>query len=343
MKNSKSNLSLKRGLLAAILVIFALVLALDVAGADPDTASITNLQNVTGQTWINWSWTNPDDADFNYTMIYLDGVFTINTSDPFYNATGLNANTTYEIGTNTVDKTGIINTSWVNQTTKTEADTTSPVISNVHATSSGTITWTTDELSDSVVKYNNTPGDYPYTESNATNVTDHRISLTGLTAGETYYYVVNSTDPSGNSNESAEYNFTFAAESAREVTPLVVIKPETLNLKSRGVFTAFIVLPEGYNVADIDLSTVKCGNATAVRGIAAGLIYIAKFKRQDLGQDFGIETIANNVTLTVSGNLSDGRSFSGSDDVAVKNGEGILGKMNEIADKIKPNPKGKEK
>jgi subtilisin len=90
----------------------------------PDTtppASITNLQNVTGQTWINWMWTNPPDADFNYTMVYLDGTWQTNTSDPFYNATGITPDTYYEIGTHTVDKIGNINTTWVNQTTKTSA------------------------------------------------------------------------------------------------------------------------------------------------------------------------------------------------------------------------------
>jgi len=255
MTNIESNLSLNRGLLATMSVIFALVMTLGVAGADSETAlaSITNLQNVTGETWINWTWTNPDDEDFNHTMVYLDGVLKDNVSEPFYNATGLTPETEYEIGTHTVDKAGIINMTWVNQTTKTEE----------------------------------------------------------------------------------------AVESAPK-EPVVVIKPETLNLKSRGVFTAFITLPEDYNVMAINLSTVKCGNATAVRGMAAGLIYIAKFKRQDLRQDLGIETTANNVTLTVTGKLSDGRTFSGSDNVTVKNG-GIQGEMTGVADKSNPKPKGKEK
>jgi len=56
----------------------------------PDTtppASITNLQNTTGQTWINWAWANPLDADFNHTEIYLDGAFQTITSAEFFNAT----------------------------------------------------------------------------------------------------------------------------------------------------------------------------------------------------------------------------------------------------------------
>ncbi|MCD6434439.1 MAG: PKD domain-containing protein, partial [Candidatus Diapherotrites archaeon] len=81
--------------------------------------SITNLTNITAQTWINWTWTNPPDADFNYTMVYLNGAWQSNTSHPFYNATNLTPDTFYKIGTHTVDEAGNINRSWINQTTKT--------------------------------------------------------------------------------------------------------------------------------------------------------------------------------------------------------------------------------
>ncbi|NQE44502.1 hypothetical protein C5S31_00585, partial [ANME-1 cluster archaeon GoMg2] len=83
-------------------------------------ASITTLTSTSGHTWINWTWKNPADADFYYTMVYLNGTRKINTSDPFYNATNLNPGTYYVIGTHTVDNVGNINITWVNQTTKTK-------------------------------------------------------------------------------------------------------------------------------------------------------------------------------------------------------------------------------
>ncbi|MCK4624469.1 MAG: fibronectin type III domain-containing protein, partial [Phycisphaerae bacterium] len=93
--------------------------------------------------------------------------------------------------------------------------TTSPVITDVAnstpTTDSVTITWTTDEDSDSLVKYGTTSGVYTDDESDAAMVTSHSIALTGLNAGTTYYFVVNSTDGSDNSNESVEYSFTTAA------------------------------------------------------------------------------------------------------------------------------------
>jgi parallel beta-helix repeat protein len=78
--------------------------------------SITNLRSTNGTTWINWTWTNPPDSDFNHTEIYLDGTFQTNTSAEFFNATGLIPNTEYEISTRTADNLGNINETWVNDT-----------------------------------------------------------------------------------------------------------------------------------------------------------------------------------------------------------------------------------
>lgn len=99
-------------------------------------------------------------------------------------------------------------------TITTAVDNTPPVISDVsHVTdaTSTTITWSTNELSDSLVKYGTGSGNYTQIASNATNVTSHSILLTGLTTNTTYYYVVNSTDLSGNSAQSSEYSFTTSS------------------------------------------------------------------------------------------------------------------------------------
>ena len=90
-------------------------------------------------------------------------------------------------------------------------DMTPPVITNISAISitkdSATITWETDEPSDSLVKYGTQPGNYTETAYNASDVIYHSIVLTGLTKNTTYYYIVNSTDPSNNSAQSVEYAF----------------------------------------------------------------------------------------------------------------------------------------
>ncbi|NMG82970.1 MAG: hypothetical protein GIS02_02040 [Methanosarcinales archaeon] len=93
----------------------------------------------------------------------------------------------------------------------------SPIITNVTAmeitNNSAIITWDTDESSNSLVKYDIESENYTLTAYNATNITSHRIELTGLSQNTTYYYVVNSTDQNGNSNESVEHNFITKAPS----------------------------------------------------------------------------------------------------------------------------------
>jgi parallel beta-helix repeat protein len=92
----------------------------------------------------------------------------------------------------------------------------------------------------------------------------------------------------------------------------VTIKPETLNLASEGKFTAFIQFSEGFDFSQINLSTVSCEGAPAVKGIAAGNVYIAKFNRQALAN-----VPTGNVTLTVTGEFKDGTLFEGSDVIRV--------------------------
>ncbi|HEX3018948.1 MAG TPA: PKD domain-containing protein, partial [Chitinispirillaceae bacterium] len=81
--------------------------------------TVTNLQYTNGTAWINWTWTNPSDPDFNHTEIYLNNIFQTNTSGEFFNATNLEPETDYTIGTRTVDIYGNVNETWVNSTATT--------------------------------------------------------------------------------------------------------------------------------------------------------------------------------------------------------------------------------
>jgi PGF-pre-PGF domain-containing protein len=101
---------------------------LDVVDTIPPAGVSGLYETNTSITWINWSWTNPDDTDFNHTMIYLDGELKENISNEYYNATGLYPDTTYEIATRTVDVNGNINTTWQNHSATTDEDTLLPVI-----------------------------------------------------------------------------------------------------------------------------------------------------------------------------------------------------------------------
>ena len=135
-----------------------------------------------------------------------------------------NGTITAEVGYHSVNvsaKDAAGNVGWNNSTsyTATTSDATPPIISAVAngtpSVSSVTITWTTDEASDSVVKYGTVTDTYTNSKSDTSMVTSHSITLTGLVSNTTYYFVVNSTDASGNSNESAEHNFTTATAIVR--------------------------------------------------------------------------------------------------------------------------------
>ena len=176
-------------------------------------ASITNLQNTTGQTWICWTWINPTDDDFNHTMVFLDGNWKTNTSKSYYIAKGFDANTNHEISTHTVDKNGNVNETWVNQTAKTNLlPDTPPIIININITDitlcSASITWDTNDISDSLIRYGTSSKNYTKYVINEMFVRNHSIRLTGLEQDTTYYYVVNSTNPDSLSDQSDEYDFT---------------------------------------------------------------------------------------------------------------------------------------
>jgi hypothetical protein len=84
--------------------------------------SIIGLDDSTiGQTYINWTWTDPSDSDFSDVMIYLNGTFMTNVSKDVehYNATGLTPDTNYTISTHTIDTSGNINNTWINHTSCT--------------------------------------------------------------------------------------------------------------------------------------------------------------------------------------------------------------------------------
>ena len=70
-----------------------------------------------------------------------------------------------------------------------------------------TITWTTDELTNSSVAYGPTTAYEDGTVSDPAYVTSHSVTLTGLTPSSTYHYQVTSEDMSANSLSSGDYVF----------------------------------------------------------------------------------------------------------------------------------------
>ena len=120
------------------------------------------------------------------------------------------------------------------------------------------------------------------------------------------------------------------ATASPSATPAVIeadvsIKPETINLKSKGKFKAFIKLPSTYSVNDIVTSTVVCEGATAISGkVDSAGRFVATFNTRDLDLGFEIKIHKGyndkkiETELTVTGELTDGTKFQGSDEIKIK-------------------------
>jgi len=102
-----------------------------------------------------------------------------------------------------------------------------PLLSSVASTSisssAATITWTTDEASDSQVEYGLTSAYGQVSALASALVTSHSVGLSGLSASTVYHYRVKSRDAAGNLATSADVTFTTAAPLGDTTPPTVSI------------------------------------------------------------------------------------------------------------------------
>jgi hypothetical protein len=114
-----------------------------------------------------------------------------------------------------------------------------------------------------------------------------------------------------------------------EILSQIDVDPDTLNLRSEGQWvTAYIELPEGCDVADINVSTIVLnGNVLAEsRAVAIGDYdndsvsdLMANFSRTEVTECIlSKHIITGNVTLTVTGRLNNGSWFGGGDTIKVR-------------------------
>ena len=95
-----------------------------------------------------------------------------------------------------------IEETWLCDTTPPKI-TSGPTVSSI-TQNSATVSWTTDESSNSMVQYDQNAGSYENKRGILTFVTDHQVDLTDLNPATVYHYIVQSTDSSGNKVTSAE-------------------------------------------------------------------------------------------------------------------------------------------
>ena len=98
----------------------------------------------------------------------------------------------------------------------------------------------------------------------------------------------------------------------------VRVEPETLNLKSKGKFTAYMTAPFGYNTKEWDIKDVTCEGASAAKITASGEgTFIVKFHRQDFTGVLRGEAVSVKVKGTIYNNEREAL-FEGTDTIRVK-------------------------
>jgi hypothetical protein len=127
-------------------------------------------------------------------------------------------------------------------TTTTAPDTLPPVLNNIASssvTSSGvTITWATNEDSDTQVDHGTTTTYGSTSPLNMTLTKSHSQSLSGLTANTTYHFRAKSKDATGNLGVSGD--FTFKTAAASNETPPAISAVQVSSLSSRNATITWI-------------------------------------------------------------------------------------------------------
>jgi len=109
-----------------------------------------------------------------------------------------------------------------------------------------------------------------------------------------------------------------------QIKATVIIHPRSLNLKSEGRWiTASIEFEEGFDVRDINVSSIKLNNTVPVDLTApmefSGSTLIVKFDREAVEtlilNELGQPDKFSSATLTLTGKLKDGTTFTGNDTI----------------------------
>ncbi len=271
---------------------------------------------------LNLSWaanTEPDLAGYNvyrsttsggpYTKANV-GLVTTNA----YNSTGLINGTTYFFAVTAMDTSGNESPRSA-EASGTPVDNKAPTISSLLATpasTSATISWSTDEVADSTVEYGTTSA-LGSVVSNAALVTSHSVGLAGLSAATPYFYVVRSRDAAGNLATSATQSFTT-------LTPPGSIAG-TVTAASSGAALSGATVTDGTRTATTDaagsytLSNVPAGTyvVTASRsGYTSASQSVAVVSGTTAVANFALATAT--TTGTISGrvtNVSTGAPIAG--------------------------------
>lgn len=236
------------------------------------------------------------------------------------NITGLTPGTLYHYHVKSRDLSGNMATSTdFTFTTAAGADTTPPVItvgptpSSITSTGA-TISWTTNEASDSQVKYSTDLSYSSQTTLDATLVTSHSQNLTGLVASTTYNYKVFSKDAAG--NPLVDSNHTFITSSAADTTPPVLSAETAGSITATSVTITWTTNENSSSQVIYGTTSGSLTNATSITnvppvgvtshsvplsGLTASTPYYYRCKSKDLATNEGTSAAEHTFTTGAGG------------------------------------------
>ena len=201
-----------------------------------DTNEPSNSQvryDTVSRTWSTYTKTKTDAAMVTHHTVTITGLqnnqayfFRVGSTDlggngPDPATTGDNNPTNTELGFTTLPD-------------NTPPTITSPPTATGITESTATIAWSTDEPSNSLVQYGKsatTWNSYPSSQNNASMVTNHVVTLSGLDSSTPYFFRVGSTDIRGN-GPTVSTEVTFTTGAAEDVTPPQFDSPPTVTAKT---------------------------------------------------------------------------------------------------------------
>ncbi|PYU09127.1 MAG: hypothetical protein DMG37_24295, partial [Acidobacteria bacterium] len=173
-------------------------------------------------------------------------------------------------------------------------------ITNVQAISTTTtgaqVSWTTNVAANSVVNYGTTTSYGSSTPVDSTMVTNHAVAISGLAAGTTYYYQVQSTDSKSNNGKSGGHKFATASVTiSGTITPTQGGSAATVTLSGTASATTTTNSSGAYTFTGLANQMVTTGQTATFTVVASGTAPL-NYQWQKNGTNIAGATSSNYTT-----------------------------------------------
>jgi hypothetical protein len=202
-----------------------------------------------------------------------------------------------------------------------------PTISGVNATnittSSASIVWTTSALCDSQVEYGPSAAYGNKTTLDKTLITNHLVTLTGLSASGTVHYRVISRDVAGNTAVSSDFSFVTQANPPGPVadkTPPVISAVAATVTGATSATINWTTNEQSDSQVEYGVTVIYGGvtplvqtrvtaHSLTLSGLMSGTLYHYRVKSKDAS---GNLAVSGDLTFKTSGSLAGGGGETGS-------------------------------